>query len=165
MQTTFNRTLYEAVIVIMLSVGLCVVVTALRPQGLGLFGHSPERSASSDETSASSAISMTEAAQRFTDGSALFADARFIEDYAAGHIKGARSMPLNQFDEWIAEFLATTAQETRIITYCDGADCYLARELAERLAMLGYESVYFLENGWGQWQAQGLPLAKGLDNP
>jgi len=147
--------------VLVLSIGLCLVVTALRPQGLALFRQSPAREVSSGQPASINPISLAEAVQHFNDGKTLFADARLPEDYAAGHVHGAFSMPLYQFDEWIADFLATTAPETPIVTYCEGPDCYLAQELAERLAGLGFESVFFLEDGWGQWQAQGLPAATG----
>jgi rhodanese-related sulfurtransferase len=161
MQTMLKQTLIEAIIVLALSVVLCLVVTALRPPGLALFRQSPERGVPADQPTATSAIPLAEAVQRFDDGKTLFADARSPEDYAAGHVDGAFSLSLYQFDEWIADFLVSTAPETPIVTYCEGADCYLARELAERLAELGFETVFFLEDGWGQWQAQGLPAATG----
>jgi len=165
MQTTLRHTLIEAVMVLLLSVGLCLVVTVFRPQGLKLFRLAPEKSKPADQLTGTSAIPLAEAVQRFGDGKTLFADARSQEDYAAGHIDGARSLALYRFDEWITDFLATTALETPIITYCEGADCYLARELAERLAALGFETVFFLEDGWGQWQVQGLPGATGTEGP
>ncbi len=161
MQKTLKQTFYQAVIVLLLSIVLCLVVTALRPQGLKLFLQLPEKNRSSDQPTETSAIPLAEAIQRFGDGKTLFADARSPEDYAAGHIQGARSLALYRFDEWIADFLATTALETPIVTYCEGADCELSHELAERLAALGFETVYVLEDGWGQWQAQGLPGATG----
>jgi rhodanese-related sulfurtransferase len=165
MSGILKRTLYEATIVLLLSVGLCLAVTALRPGVWGLLrGAAPSEQPPEPQTGASR-LGLDQAIQRFGDGVTLFADARAEEDFAAGHIDKALSLPFYQFDEWIGAFLTQTDPKTPIIAYCDGPHCDLGRELAARLAALGFETVFYLEDGWGQWQAKGLPTASGPFHP
>ena len=84
-----------------------------------------------------------------------------MEDYAAGHIAGAVNVPEPRFDEMIGPFLESTAPETLIITYCDGANCPLSKNLAGKLKLLGFEKVYQLPDGWGKWRAYRMPIEKG----
>jgi len=165
MPTILKQTFFEAVIIVLLSLVLCLLVTMLRPGSPGFWRRAPEATEPSEQLAASRVITLAQAIERYDKGKTLFADARSPEDYAAGHVQGALSLPLYQFDEWIDEFLAANNPETPIVTYCGGANCDLARELAERFAMLGFEAVFFLEDGWGQWQAQGLPGATGPAQP
>jgi rhodanese-related sulfurtransferase len=152
-------------VVLLLSLLLCLAATALRPQGLHFFLKDARRSAMPANDHAGIAISLDRALQYERSGGVLFADARDLHDYLAGHIAGARSLPLNRFDEWINDFLAATDAETVIIAYCGGGHCPLAGELAERLVFVGFNNVYYLIDGWGEWRARGLPVAAGQEPP
>ncbi len=108
-------------------------------------------------------LSIEEAVRLFEEGKAQFVDARSEADYRAGHIKGAVNIPDVNFENHIGSFLEKTAAETVLITYCEGDACTLSKSLAEKLALAGFEKVFHLKNGWGQWRERGLPIAGGQE--
>ncbi len=84
----------------------------------------------------------------------IFVDARSPEDYAEGHIKGALSVPLKQFDERIAAFQDRHAFNKAIITYCSGRTCTDSHKLAQRLLQAGYENVAIFIDGYKGWKEE-----------
>jgi rhodanese-related sulfurtransferase len=82
-------------------------------------------------------------------------DVREVEEWAAGHIAGARLVPL-------AEFRANPRALCRdgVLFVCTAG---MRSQTAARLAKsLGYERVYDLRGGTRAWAAAGLPLVKDL---
>lgn len=144
----------EAVVVTLIALSLAGVGYALRP-GLmqpGAGGDAVEND------SAFTAISLEDALAHFEKNDALFADARPLSAYSNGHIKGAVHLDLNEFDTWAGDFFSRISPDQMIITYCEGAQCQLSLALAEKLTWLGYENVYYLNNGMGLWKENQLPL-------
>jgi rhodanese-related sulfurtransferase len=109
-------------------------------------------------------ISIETAIDHFKKGTALFADARPLDAFNAGHIKGALHLDPSEFDQWSERLFSQASSDVTIIAYCEGAQCQLSRELADKLTWLGYEKVYCLKDGWGLWKKQGLPVGKPGDS-
>jgi len=103
-------------------------------------------------------IPLEEAKDKFLTGSAVFLDARTPELYQEGHIQGAFNLPLAEFDQLIDKVLMDLREEALIVTYCDGEDCDLSAELAQKLKEIGYENVRVLHNGWSVWKSHQLPV-------
>mgnify|MGYP003527023793 CR=1 FL=1 len=93
-----------------------------------------------------------------TEEQRFFADARPIVAYEAGHIQNALHLEPGAVEEWAEKLIANYTPDQPIIAYCEGEQCRLSLELAERLTWLGYEKVYYLVDGWGQWKRHGLPV-------
>lgn len=157
---TFKRFLWkgvrEAALILLMAAGLAYGIDLFREGTPAAISHAPQKA------EGSRSITIEEALRRFEEGSAVFVDARPAIDFQAGRIKGAISLPDQDFDAYIGPFLAKTPEETLLITYCEGKSCPLSRRLAEKLMMAGYEKVFHLEDGWGQWKKRGLPLEKGV---
>jgi rhodanese-related sulfurtransferase len=115
------------------------------------------------ESSPFSVISLEDARRHFEKGTALFADARPRSAYRSGHISGAVNLDPNEFDAWSGDFFSKTSPDQLIITYCEGERCTLSLELSEKLTWMGYEKVYFLKNGWGQWNEHQLPVEQNAE--
>ncbi|MGE5258338.1 MAG: rhodanese-like domain-containing protein [Hyphomicrobiales bacterium] len=150
----------EAALILSLAVAVALTVNALRARGIDWLAPVPpaaETAAASDRRE----IPLEEAVRWHAEKSAIFADARPAADYAAGHIQGALSLPDQEFDTWVEDFIAATDPETVIITYCEGAQCLLSKSLAEKLIDLGYVNTRYLIDGWGRWKANRLPVGKG----
>lgn len=94
----------------------------------------------------------------FDGGNAVFVDARADERYQEGHIKGALSMPLNQFDERIEGFLIKYPLSTFIVTYCSGRECEESHALAQYLIEEGYTNVKVFIDGFYCWEKEGYPV-------
>lgn len=107
-------------------------------------------------------ISLDEARKWFDTADAVFVDARHELDFSAGHIRGARHLAVDAQERWLDAFLAETAPETMIITYCDGEDCHLAAEMARLMIFNGFTQVHYLRNGWTRWREQGFPTETGM---
>jgi rhodanese-related sulfurtransferase len=80
-------------------------------------------------------------------------DVRDAHEWAAGHIAGTRSVPLEQLREDPAAVLLADA--TTIFICAKGVRSLAAAKLAERF---GYTKVYNLEGGTKTWTALGLRL-------
>lgn len=86
-------------------------------------------------------------------GAVIVLDVRPPEEYRAGHIPGALSVPL----ETLEARLATLPPGREVVAYCRGPWCVLAFEAVERLRRRG-RSARRLEDGFPEWRAAGLPI-------
>ncbi len=82
-------------------------------------------------------------------------DVRPQEEYDAGHIPGAVSIPLEELKKRIKEL----PKSKQIVAYCRGPLCALAPEAARYLKSRGYR-VKRLVEGAPDWEAAGLPLSR-----
>ena len=87
-------------------------------------------------------------------------DVRPPEEYAAGHIAGALSIPLGQLERR----LRTLPRNKRIVAYCRGPYCVLAAEAVRRLRARGRKAVR-LKDGFPEWRDAGLPVGVGSESP
>lgn len=83
-------------------------------------------------------------------------DVRPPEEYEAGHIAGAISVPLAQLEQRLNDL----PRNREIVAYCRGPYCVLAVRAVETLRRQGFRAVR-LEDGVADWQARGLPVAVG----
>ena len=103
-------------------------------------------------------------AYRLHGSSALFLDARRTSAYEAGHITGARSIPVWESDADVrVGALAGMGipYEKEIVIYCSGPDCEDSRKLAEKLSLAGYLKLHVYKNGFPEWENNGWPVREG----
>jgi rhodanese-related sulfurtransferase/DNA-binding transcriptional ArsR family regulator len=81
-------------------------------------------------------------------------DVRPAEEYAAGHIPGAVSIPLDE----LAERLAELPDDGQIVAYCRGAYCVLAHDAVRLLNRHGRKAAR-LADGMLEWRLANLPVA------
>ena len=93
------------------------------------------------------AISRDELLKRLRRSDVVLVDVRPSEEFDAGHIEGAISIPLDELDERLPELPANS----EIVAYCRGAFCAYAHEAVRRLRAKG-RSARRLEGGWPEWQ-------------
>jgi len=99
-----------------------------------------------------------QARKLYDSGKYIFVDARSPEDYEEGHIRGAVSLPVGQFDEKIAAFEERHPPQAAIITYCSGRTCLDSHHLAGFLLEFGYDNVTVFIDGFPGWEAEGHPI-------
>ena len=95
---------------------------------------------------------------RVRRGEVTVLDVRPAEEYRAGHIPGAISLPLAVLERR----LATLPRDRELVAYCRGPYCVLAVEAVQRLRREGFQAVR-LEDGVPEWQARGFAVAVGAD--
>ncbi len=94
----------------------------------------------------------------YDTGKAVFVDARSYEAFIDGHIKGAVSIPTNQFFEFMDHFKTEYPSNTAVITYCSGRECNDGHELAQYLIGEGYANVKVFIDGYQEWERKGYPV-------
>jgi rhodanese-related sulfurtransferase len=90
--------------------------------------------------------------ERLARGDVVLVDVRPRAEYDAGHIEGARSIPLAELERRLAEL----PPDTEIVAYCRGPFCAYAHEAVRHLRAAG-RSARRLQEGWPEWR---LALAR-----
>jgi rhodanese-related sulfurtransferase/predicted transcriptional regulator len=98
------------------------------------------------------AIGRAELAERLVSGELVVLDVRPRVEFAAGHIQGARSVPLDELEERLSEI----PDDAEVVAYCRGPYCVFAHEAVRRLRAAG-RTARRLEDGWPEWRVAGLP--------
>jgi rhodanese-related sulfurtransferase len=92
---------------------------------------------------------------------AVVVDVCESDEFAAGHIAGARNIPLNQMEQRLPEVVKNKALP--IVLVCQtGGRAQRALGVAKRL---GYDKAVVLGGGLGAWKEANLPLEKSKTSP
>ncbi len=94
--------------------------------------------------------------ERVRSGEATVIDVRPPDEYNAGHIAGAISLPLSELEQRFKEL----PRDREIVAYCRGRYCVLAVEAVELLLAHGFRASR-LSDGVHDWKARGLKIAVG----
>jgi rhodanese-related sulfurtransferase len=105
------------------------------------------------------AVSREELLARVRAGDAIVVDLRPAEEYEAGHIAGALSIPLPDLEARLAELSA----DVEIVAYCRGPYCAMSPQGVALLERLGRRARR-LEDGFPEWRLAGLPVATGRED-
>jgi rhodanese-related sulfurtransferase len=134
---------------------LGVLVNAVSPWGIPLLGPVP-----AGYNEGVTGIELGEAWALYSEGNASFVDARSPQEFCAGHIPGALSLTLDDFEETVASWKNLIPLETLLVTYCSGEGCDSSREVAVLLVEEGYSQVKVFFGGWEHWKEAGYPVEK-----
>jgi rhodanese-related sulfurtransferase/DNA-binding transcriptional ArsR family regulator len=93
---------------------------------------------------------------RLRSGEALLIDVRPREEYVAGHLPGALSIPLDE----LASRLGELGKKREVVAYCRGPYCMLSADAVQLLSRRGYRARR-LEDGVLEWRAAGLKVVAG----
>jgi len=92
-------------------------------------------------------------ARRLVDGDVIVIDVRPDAEYAAGHIAGAVSIPIEQ----LARRLRNLPAGVDVVAYCRGPYCVFADEAVQLLRRRGRHARR-LEDGFPEWRNARLPI-------
>jgi rhodanese-related sulfurtransferase len=92
--------------------------------------------------------------KRVREGAVTVLDVRPVEEYRAGHIPGAMSIPLKELERRMSKL----PRDQEIVAYCRGPYCVLAIQAVEMLRSRGFNAVR-LEEGIQDLRAMGFPIA------
>ncbi|GHF98749.1 ArsR/SmtB family transcription factor [Streptomyces hydrogenans] len=90
---------------------------------------------------------------RVAAGSVVVLDVRPVEEYLAGHIPGAVSIPVDELASRVHEL----PEQTEIVVYCRGEYCVLAYDAVRMLTERGRQAVR-LHDGMVEWRLAELPV-------
>jgi rhodanese-related sulfurtransferase len=102
-------------------------------------------------------ISADELRRRMRDRAVTVLDVRPEDEYRAGHIEGAISIPVHDLERRIAEVQGSR----EVVAYCRGPYCVYAVEAVEALRKAGLRARR-MEEGLPDWKARGFPVEIGV---
>ncbi len=97
----------------------------------------------------------------YDQDAAAIVDARDADEYAAGHITGAVSLPFDAAARDESLVKKFNAGGKPIIIYCSGGDCELSKDLAKSMLDAGIRKVLVFMDGFPAWKAAGYPVETG----
>lgn len=103
------------------------------------------------------AITNEELSARLRKRDVVVADVRPEQEFRAGHIAAARSIPITELERRLKEI----PKRSTVVAYCRGPYCVFADDAVSLLRKHGYEALR-LQTGFPEWKMQGLPIATGL---
>jgi rhodanese-related sulfurtransferase len=103
-------------------------------------------------------VGREELLERAARGEIVVLDVRPVEEYRAGHIPGAVSMPIDALEARLAEL----PDGVEVVAYCRGPYCVFARDAVRLLRARGRPARRLLD-GLPEWRLAGLPVAVGQD--
>jgi len=98
-------------------------------------------------------VGRAELVERLATGDAIVLDVRPTAEFAAGHIAGARSIPIDQ----LSRSLKSIPREVEVVAYCRGRYCVMADDAVRLLRKRGRRARR-LEDGFPEWQRAALPV-------
>lgn len=96
---------------------------------------------------------------RLKNSEVTLIDVRPEDEYQSGHLSGAVNIPIDKLDG----LLDTLPKDTEIVAYCRGPYCALSHSAVQILLKHGYKVRRF-KDGYPEWKAAGLPIAKDVDS-
>jgi rhodanese-related sulfurtransferase len=103
-----------------------------------------------------SRVSLLQATQLINQGKTVVVDVREPSDFAAGHLRDAKNIPLKELPNRVSEL--EKFKSKTVIAVCQ-AGVQSAKATAQ-LKKAGFDQVVSLDGGLSAWQAQGLPVTK-----
>jgi rhodanese-related sulfurtransferase len=99
---------------------------------------------------------MDELLRRARKGDVVILDTRPAREYAAGHIAGAISVPIDDLQRRLRNLPKSKAY----VAYCRGPYCVYADQAVARLRKTGRQAQRLVE-GFPEWKSAGLPTETG----
>ena len=106
------------------------------------------------DRSQQTAVGMRDLLERMRSSDVIVLDARPAREYAAGHIAGAISIPIEE----LQERLRSLPRDKEYVAYCRGPYCVYADRAVELLTKSRRRARRLME-GFPEWRAAGLPIA------
>lgn len=101
-------------------------------------------------------ITQEELRERMADGETVVLDVRPAGEYRSCHIRGARSIPIDELERRLSE----VPTDKEIVAYCRGPYCVFADEAVSLLRKHGIRARR-LEVGLPDWRARGYAVTRG----
>lgn len=87
-------------------------------------------------------------------------DARPKEFFDAGHIPGARSVPLGEAEKVLPALFDKIPRSQQVVVYCEGSTCEDSFRLAGLMTARGLTRVAVYVGGIEEWELRGMPIVQ-----
>ena len=154
-------------VLLIFAVVLSFIYNYFSPNGIALFGRwDTEKGlvraiSKSDKMSDSNQILEPAVVEKMiADKMRMIIDVRHSDDFALGHLPGAVSYPLDEFDNQIQKILLGIKRAEPLLIYCSGPECNMSHIFAERLTHLKYTDIKIFSGGYRAWKDSGQRIEK-----
>ncbi|MDX9802395.1 MAG: rhodanese-like domain-containing protein [Spirochaetia bacterium] len=154
-----KRSFAECVGIFLFSTILAFSTNFFRSDGLSLLR--PKFLPPPAEDNQANNISLQTLKGKLQQPGVIILDARSSDEFAEGHIPGAKNLPYFEFAEKAPVVLKEISFNQEMIAYCDGLECSNAEDLAFLLRENGYSKIKVFQGGWEEWKENGMPIKRG----
>ena len=153
------------VVILVLSLGLGFWINFVSPLGIPLIGQwdlgvgvimagsNREGMAKAEEIN-----NPLKVKQMIEAGEIVVVDVRRADIYDQGHLPGALSFSLSEFDEQIGHFHNRVDEDDPVLLYCAGVTCHDSHTFGAKLIELGFARVYVYAGGFSEWEEMGFKV-------
>lgn len=159
-----------AIVLLCISVASAFVYNHLSPNGIALFGQWNTQKgvvkaiSKSDQANPSMEILDPAIVHAIVlEKKRLVIDARQGDFYDMGHLPGAVSYPLVEYDQYIRQFTRIIDRAQPLLIYCSSPECEDSHNLAKRLIDLKYVDVKVFSGGFQVWEEEGYRVETDED--
>lgn len=152
--------LFQGCTIVVFSALIALLHNSFAEKGLPLMGSTDLYADATSDTSTVTKITLAEAYKLHGKKDNLFIDTRSETEFKFGHIKGAVSLPLEDFDTTFPKIQKNLKRKKTLVVYCGGSSCGLSTKLAKRLKAKGFSNVGVLAGGWPEWLKANYPIEK-----
>lgn len=160
-----GKDIQGCVVILVLAFGLGIGINFMLPSGIPLFGQWEEGAGVIMAGSAQKGAALAEeinnplkVRQMIESGEIAVVDVRRADLYDLGHIPGALSFPLSEFDQNINRFRHRFKADDPLLVYCSGVTCHDSHTFGARLIELGYSHVFVYAGGFSEWEEMGFEV-------
>lgn len=128
---------------------------------------SPVIAADNPSTLPGATIVTADAAKDLIAKGAQVIDVRSANEYAEGHIKGAKNVPYKEKSDKKAAFDASqdsfdlgklpADKAAAMVLYCNGLECWKSYKAGVTAVKAGYTKINWLRGGMPEWKGKGYP--------
>ncbi|MGE5493595.1 MAG: rhodanese-like domain-containing protein [Actinomycetota bacterium] len=107
-------------------------------------------------------------AKALLDGGAAVIDTRVAQEFAEGHIKGAKNVPYKEKSAKATDFDASqdsfdisklpADKNAAIVLYCNGPECWKSYKASKLALKAGYKKIQWFRGGFPEWKSKGYPV-------
>lgn len=154
-----------SVLILLVSLVLALGVNALSPVGIPLKGQwdpqagvvmaDPEKFR---QTRARELHNPLKLRRMIQEGNLVLLDVRQEFLYGQGHLPGALSFPLHEFDKNRKELGQVMSGQQPVVVYCSGVTCQDSHKFAQKLVAMGAKGVMVYGGGFEEWSEMGFEI-------
>ena len=154
-------------LILVLSLALALGVNALSPAGIPLKGQwdpkvgvvmaDPEKFGDARADELKNPLKLR---RMIATGKLVLIDARLDMAYVQGHLPGALSFPLHDFNNNLKSLEQALSKKLPVVVYCSGVSCQDSHRFARKLVVMGVKDVMVYSGGFEEWAEMGFEVVK-----
>jgi rhodanese-related sulfurtransferase len=161
------KDIHGVLILVTISVILALFYNYFSVKGIALFGQWDTNmgviSAKAKNDTIQSSIEINDLdliKQIISNKERIVLDVRAKEDYDHGHLPGAHSFPMEEFDDGIDLLFEIAKPDAPILVYCSSTECSQSHTFSNMIIEAGFSNVKVFVQGFRLWQEKGLKVEK-----